>query len=108
MNLELASCGHCRLFCLKPEPLFSFFRLDHLPSRKNPAENQNLAEDQKPTKPVTTLTQDDITKVIVQKIKANRSNNEKIGQLLKTYGVARVSDLPVSKYEAFITDLAAI
>lgn len=73
-----------------------------------PTESKKPAEDQKPTKPMTTLTQDDITKVIVQKIKANRSNNEKIGQLLKTYGVARVSDLPVSKYEAFITDLAAI
>ena len=73
-----------------------------------PTESKNPAEDQKPTKPMTTLTQDDITKVIVQKIKANRSNNEKIGQLLKTYGVARVSDLPVSKYEAFITDLASI
>ena len=63
---------------------------------------------QKPMRPMATLTQDDITKVIVQKIKANRSSNEKIGQLLKTYGVARVSDLPASKYEAFITDLAVI
>ena len=56
----------------------------------------------------TTVTQDDITKIIVQKIKADRSNNEKIGQLLKTYGASRVGDLPSSKYEAFITDLAAI
>lgn len=73
-----------------------------------PTESKNPAEDQKPTKPMTTLTQDDITKVIVQKIKANRSNNQKIGQLLKAYGAARVSELPDSKYEAFITDLASI
>ena len=54
------------------------------------------------------VTQDDITKIIVQKIKQKRSNNQKIGQLLKTYGAARVSELPDSKYEAFITDLASI
>lgn len=54
------------------------------------------------------VTQDDITKIIVQKIKQKRSNNEKIGQLLKTYGAAKVSELPASKYEAFITDLSAI
>lgn len=54
------------------------------------------------------ITQDDITKIIVQKIKQNRSSNEKIGQLLKAYGAARVGELPISRYEAFITDLAAI
>lgn len=51
---------------------------------------------------------DDITKIIVQKIKQNRKNNEKIGSILKTYGVAKVGDLPASKYEAFLTDLSAI
>ena len=54
------------------------------------------------------ITADDITKIIVQKIKKNRSNNQRIGQLLKTYGVERVSDLPETKYEAFVTDLAAL
>ena len=58
--------------------------------------------------PVSTISQDDITKIIVQKIKQNRSNNEKIGAILKTYGVTKVSDLPASKYEAFVTDLSAI
>lgn len=56
----------------------------------------------------STVTQDDITKIIVQKIKQNRSNNEKIGAILKIYGAAKVSDLPASKYEAFLTDLSAI
>ena len=32
----------------------------------------------------------------------------KIGSILKTYGVAKVGDLPASKYEAFLTDLSAI
>ena len=54
------------------------------------------------------VTQDDITKIIVQKIKQNRSNNEKIGAILKTYGVAKVSELPAARYEAFLTDLSRI
>ena len=58
--------------------------------------------------PAPTITVDDITKIIVQKIKQNRSNNEKIGQILKAYGAAKVSELPTSKYEAFVTDLSAI
>ena len=33
----------------------------------------------------STVTQDDITRIIVQKIKQNRSNNEKIGSILKSY-----------------------
>lgn len=57
---------------------------------------------------VSTITQDDITKIIVRKIKQDRSNNEKIGAILKTYGVAKVSDLPATKYEAFLTDISQI
>ena len=55
-----------------------------------------------------TVTQDDITRIIVRKIKQDRSNNEKIGAILKTYGVSKVSDLPAIKYEAFLTDLSQI
>ena len=51
------------------------------------------------------VTVDDITKIIVRKVKQDRSNNEKIGSILKTYGVARVSELPTAKYEAFLTDI---
>lgn len=51
---------------------------------------------------------DDITKIIVQKIKQNRKNNEKIGAILKTYGASKVGELPEDKYEAFLTDLSAI
>ena len=60
------------------------------------------------SEPASSVTLDDITKIIVQKIKKNRSNNEKIGSILKTYGVAKVGELPTAKYEAFLTDLAAI
>lgn len=82
---------------------------------QEPKEPQESAEPPSPPTPpasqkakATTVTQDDITRIIVQKIKADRSNNAKIGQLLKDYGAARVSELPASKYEAFITDLSAI
>ena len=57
---------------------------------------------------VSSITIDDITKIIVQKIRQNRNTNEKIAAILKTYGVAKVSELPVDKYEAFLTDLSAI
>ena len=60
------------------------------------------------SEPTSAVSIDDITKIIVQKIKQNRSNNAKIGSILKTYGVAKVGDLPASKYEAFLTDLSAI
>ena len=55
-----------------------------------------------------TVTADDITKVIVRKIKQDRSNNEKIASILKSYGVAKVSDLPTGKYEAFLTDISQL
>lgn len=58
--------------------------------------------------PAVTITKDDITAVIVAKIKKKRDNNEKIGQLLKTYGVAQLSDLPAEKYEAFLADVSQL
>lgn len=60
------------------------------------------------TQSAVTITKDDITAVIVAKIKKKRNNNEKIGQLLKTYGVAQLSDLPAEKYEAFLADVSQI
>ena len=55
-----------------------------------------------------TVTVDDITKIIVRKVKQDRTNNEKIGAILNTYGVARVSELPTAKYEAFLTDISQL
>lgn len=67
-------------------------------------------QEEKPQKEeaATTVTADDITKVIVRKIKQDRSNNEKVGAILKTYGVAKVSELPRGKYEAFLTDISQL
>lgn len=72
---------------------------NHLPTQTSPARQKSNAP---------TLTKDDITSVIVAKIKQKRSNNEKIGQLLKAYGVGALSDLPAEKYEAFLTDISQL
>lgn len=60
------------------------------------------------TEAVQTVTVDDLTKIIVRKVKQDRSNNGKIGAILKTYGVAKVSELPAAKYEAFLTDISQL
>ena len=54
------------------------------------------------------VTANAITKVIVRKLKQDRSNSEKIGSILRTYGVTKVSELPESKYEAFLTDISQL
>jgi hypothetical protein len=74
--------------------------------KEEKAPSKKAAMKQEPAAP--SVTQDDITKIIVQKLKKNRSNNEKIGAILKTYGVAKVSELPAEKYEAFLTDLSQL
>ena len=51
----------------------------------------------------TALTADDLIRVVTQKIKQNRANKEKVLALLKSYGAAKVSDIPADKYEAFLT-----
>lgn len=66
------------------------------------------AEAEPETAPAMTITRDDITAVIVGKIKKKRSNNEKIGQLLKAYGCKELSALPPEKYEAFLTDISQL
>ena len=76
--------------------------------QKKPEEKSQEEKPQKPGKPARPITTDDITRIIVRKIKQNKDNNEKIGQVLKTYGVERVSDLKSEQYEAFVTDLAAL
>ena len=72
------------------------------------AEKKTEEKPQKSGSTVRSITTDDITKIIVRKIKQNKANNERIGLVLKTYGVGRVSDLKPEQYEAFITDLAAL
>lgn len=76
------------------------------PDKSTEPSAETSTAQQKPRMPI--LTKDDITSVIVAKIKQKRSNNEKIGQLLKAYGVGALSDLPAEKYEAFLTDISQL
>lgn len=75
---------------------------------EQPVQKEKTAESKPADTPALSVTQDDITKIIIQKLKKDRSNNEKIGAILKTYGVAKVSELPAEKYEAFLTDLSQL
>jgi hypothetical protein len=72
------------------------------------AENEAEATFDAVAEAPTSVTVDDITKVIVAKIKQKRGNNAKIGQLLKSYGVDKVSSLPAEQYEAFLTDISQL
>ena len=68
----------------------------------------DTAQKAEPEQAAVTISKDEITAVIVAKIKQKRSNNEKIGQLLKTYGVGQLSELPAAKYEAFLADISQL
>ena len=72
------------------------------PEKKKPAPKKKAADKQ------TELTVDDLIKVVTGKIKQDRANKEKVLGLLKTYGAAKISDVPADKYEAFLTDLSQI
>ena len=69
------------------------------PKKKAPAKKQE---------PASELTADDLIKVVTGKIKQNRANKDKVLTLLKSYGAAKVSDIPADKYEAFLTDLSQL
>ena len=94
---------------------------EDLPFDPEPEEPEESEEPDKPAKPAKpdkpaddeaipapSVTIDDITKVIVAKIKKKRDNNARIGALLKSYGVEKVSGLPSEKYEAFLTDISEL
>ena len=72
---------------------------EHLVPDKNSSEKQDSGKK---------ITSDDITKLIVAKIKKDRNSQESIGKLLAGYGVDHISKIPEEKYEAFIKDLSEI
>ena len=86
---------------INPDDFEEILSADDLPWEDTPKESP------KP-EPKQTVTADDITKIIVRKIKQDRSNSDKIGMILKTYGAAKVSELPPDKYEAFLTDVSQL
>ena len=77
------------------------------------AENKEIAEKTAKAaktgdKDSTGISLDDLTKIIVRKLKQDRANNGKIEAILKSYGVEKVCELPQEKYESFITEIATL
>lgn len=95
-----------------PDDFEEIIAADDLPWDTDPEqpESPKPAEKSKPkkAKPSTALTADDLIRVVTQKIKKDRSNKEKVLALLKSYGAAKVSDIPPDKYEAFLTDVSQL
>ena len=56
----------------------------------------------------SSMTVDDLIKVAAQKVKAKKENSDRIGALVKSYGVDSLKDLPEAKFEDFFTDLTQI
>ena len=78
------------------------------PEEPKPAEKPKPNKAAKRAEPASELTADDLIRVVTQKIKKDRSNKEKVLALLKSYGAAKVSDIPQEKYEAFLTDVSQL
>ena len=82
---------------------------DTVPEQAEPPKEQSKKKAaSKKQEPSAELTADDLIRVVTQKIKKDRSNKEKVLSLLKSYGAAKVSDVPPDKYEAFLTDLSQL
>ncbi len=93
-----------------PDDFEEIITADDLPWDTEPEQPKQEKKPKKVTekKEQTALTADDLIRVVTQKIKKDRSNKEKVLALLKSYGVAKVSDVPADKYEAFLTDLSQL
>ena len=79
-----------------------------LEQAESPKEQPKKKAASKKQEPPAELTADDLIRVVTQKIKKDRSNKENVLSLLKSYGAAKVSDVPPDKYEAFLTDLSQL
>ena len=101
---------------INPDDFEEIISADDLPWDTEPEQTEppKPAEKSKPKKaakkaePASELTADDLIRGVTQKIKQNRANKEKVLALLKSYGAAKVSDIPADKYEAFLTDLSQL
>ncbi len=72
------------------------------PAKKEPKLTQAKTDNK------SCITLDDITKAIVKLIKDDAANNQKIGEIVKKYGVEKVHEIPPEKFVNFMEDLAAL
>ena len=74
-----------------------------------PATASKPTEQTEPSEPAkSSISLDDITKVIVEKIKQDRGNRERIEAIVHEYGVSVISQLDEANYEAFLAELASL
>ena len=92
---------------INPDDFEEIISADDLPWDTEP-EKPKPKKAAKKAEPPAELTTDDLIRVVTQKIKQNRANKEKVLALLKSYGAAKVSDIPADKYEAFLTDVSQL
>ena len=97
---------------INPDEFEEILSADDLPwdtePEEKPKEQPKKKAPAKKQEPVSELTADDLIRVVTQKIKQNRANKDKVLTLLKSYGAAKVSDIPQDKYEAFLTDVSQL
>ena len=97
---------------LTPDDFEEIISSDDLPwdtePEEKPKEQPKKKAPAKKQEPASELTADDLIRVVTQKIKQNRANKDKVLAMLKSYGAAKVSDIPADKYEAFLTDLSQL
>ncbi len=97
---------------INPDEFEEILSADDLPwdteQEEKPKEQPKKKAPAKKQEPASELTADDLIKVVTGKIKQNRANKDKVLALLKSYGAAKVSDIPQDKYEAFLTDVSQL
>ena len=97
---------------INPDEFEEILSADDLPwdtePEEKPKEQPKKKAPAKKQEPASELTADDLIKVVTGKIKQNRANKDKVLALLKSYGAAKVSDIPHDKYEAFLTDVSQL
>ena len=98
---------------INPDEFEEILSADDLPwdtePEEKPKDQPKKKAAAKKQEPASELTADDLIKVVTGKIKQNRANNkDKVLALLKSYGAAKVSDIPQDKYEAFLTDVSQL
>lgn len=60
------------------------------------------------TEKLTHLTFSEFLLDLVSKVKQNQANSDAIGKLVQSFDVATVKQIPVERYEEFMTKLAAL
>ena len=89
---------------------------------KTPEKQEKVSKAPEETKPATetkeenaqnqdaasTISYDDLKRVVIAKIEQNQENNQKIGGLVKKYGVKNIGELDAKQREAFMSELAAV